>query len=174
MFCNAKEALLHCLLVSKEDHRIFQVGGDFRRSLVQFPAQSKVKTEFRPGCSGLCQLSVNLQRWGFSTLWDSLFQWLTVLIVLFFPPTLIARHLPTLLSILFQFSKSFLSPLCITVKRSALSPQWHFHRHWELLLGPSEATSPLGYTSPATPASSHRPSVPRSKQVKRTASQVPS
>jgi len=35
------------------NYRITQVGGDFGRSSVQPPAQSRVNTEFRPRCSGL-------------------------------------------------------------------------------------------------------------------------
>lgn len=38
----------------REHHSIAEAGGDSNGAIVQFPAQSRVKAEFRPGHSGLC------------------------------------------------------------------------------------------------------------------------
>lgn len=40
------------------NHRTAQAGRDLRRSPVQAPDQSKVSTQFRPGCLRLCPFSV--------------------------------------------------------------------------------------------------------------------
>lgn len=43
-----------CYCSQGEHHSTIEAGRDPRRAVVQFPAPSRVKTEFKPGCSGLC------------------------------------------------------------------------------------------------------------------------
>lgn len=53
----------YCFLLLKEDRRFVEVGVDFRRFLGRFTSQSRIKSEFRPDCSGLFPGLANQQRW---------------------------------------------------------------------------------------------------------------
>lgn len=56
-----------------------QAGRDLRKSLVQYPAQSSVKAEFRPGCSQLYPVSSKGMEIPSTVTLGSLFQYLIFL-----------------------------------------------------------------------------------------------
>lgn len=154
----------YCLLLLK-DRRFVEVGVEFRRFLGQFPSQSRIKSEFRPDCSGLFPGLVNQQRWRFLNF--------TVKLAPDCPDrphesfSLTYRTVFLLTSISVQQISCF--SYWTTVKRPASSPQWPLCRCWGLLSVSSNVTSAPGWTSSAP---SHRANAPISKEVKRRASWV--
>lgn len=144
------------LLLLKEDHRFLHVGVDFRRFLVQFPTQSRIKSEFRPDCSGLFPGLLTTKDGDFSTS-----QWSLLLTVLTY---LFPLHTELyFFQLQFQSNKSLVSHYCTPVKRPASSPQWPLWRCWGLLSVSSKVTSAPWWTTSAPTGSSRRASAPTSR-----------
>jgi len=114
---------------------------DLMEPLVQCSAQSNGSAEFRPGCSGLCQVSNTSRDGNATTLRLNLFQCLVTLMVEFFITPCWNLPLVTL------WLLSLILTPCSSVESLAGSPPCPAHRGWQCSL-----LLPKSFLLPAKPA----------------------